>query len=89
MSIDAKCFVYFDENGGGRLELLGDERGQRRLRFDKAPEEVSALNGRHVWGGSSEIMLGNRKIATRVGYTKIEFVSRAEFIYAIGESNRR
>ncbi len=87
MSINANVTVYLDHDGGGSLALSGEERGQGRLYFRTAPEEVTALNGRHIWGGASTIMLGDREIAKRVGYTGIEFVSREDFIAAIAENN--
>lgn len=65
--------VYLTEDGAGFLELSGDERGQPKLYFDAAPHDVSALTGKRVWGGSSEIMHGERRIAQRLGYTRIEF----------------
>jgi hypothetical protein len=93
MSIDARVrAVYLHENGGGSLELEDRPRrpggvpgiaGQKRLSFDAAPEEVTALNGREVWGGSGFLMLGDVEIAKRVGYTRIEFHDRETFIRAI------
>lgn len=88
MAIDAMVYsVRFAENGGGELVLVNrppdGNRGQRVLRFDSCPEDVSALNGRKIWGGSETIMLGEKEIAKRIGYTKIEFVPREQFIEAI------
>ena len=94
MSIDAQVqSVFFHENGGGRLNIVdrpikrkGDYpgcAGQPRLYFDYAPEEVSALNGLEVWGGESELMLGDVEIAKRAGYETIVFHSREVFIRAV------
>jgi len=98
MSIDARVrAVYLRENGGGSLEL--EDRparpgttpgiaGQDRLSFDSCPEEVTALNGREVWGGSESLMLGSVEIAKRVGYTRIVFHDRETFIRAVREYGR-
>jgi len=76
MSIDATVrAVILNENGGGRLELTGPDRGQSVLTFDADSdfEEVTALNGCHIWGSSSSIMMGEVEIAKRIGYTQIKF----------------
>lgn len=80
MSIDAIVeTVYHNEDGSGSLKLKARDTksgpaGQNRLYFDKAPHDVTALNGREIWGGAGEIMVGETKIANRIGYTQIEFV---------------
>ena len=80
MSIDAIVdYVEHFEDGSGVLHLVpADSKrapaGQEALSYDNGPHDVTALNGRHIWGGSSEIMVGEKKIAKRVGYTKIQFV---------------
>ena len=66
--------VHHNEDGSGCLNLSGEERGQNRLYFDKAPEDVTCLNGRQIWGGADSILVGETKIANRIGYTQIEFV---------------
>ena len=78
MSIDAivKC-VHCYEDGSGYLELEGADRGQPTLSFDKSPEDISALNGQHIWGGASSIMHGHREIAKRQAYTQIVFTVNA------------
>ncbi len=74
MSINATVkTVYINEDGGGALSLEGDERGQPMLFFDEAPEDVTALNGRQVWGSADSLMAHETKIADRIGYTKIRF----------------
>lgn len=84
MSIDARVVsVRHNEDGSGELiltdrppktgEVYGGIAGQRSLRFDSAPHDVTALNGRDIWGGDSSLMFGDRQFARRVGYTKIEF----------------
>lgn len=91
MSIDARVdYVVCNEDGSGELRLIDSPpdgiRGQHKLKFNEAPEEVTALNGLDIWGGDGEIMLGReRKIANRVGYSSIEFVSREDFLRAVKE----
>jgi hypothetical protein len=100
MSIDARVdVVHINEDGSGELRLVDRPpsrpgqnpgiAGQRSLSYLTAPEEVTALNGLDVWGGSDELMLGDRKIADRVGYTRIVFVSWADFNAAVAEYHRK
>ncbi len=42
-------------------------------------------NGRDVWGGADSLMLGDVEIARRVGYTRIAFCDREQFLRAIRE----
>lgn len=74
MSINAIVTVHIHEDGTGRLALEGEERGQPVLYFQTAPEDVTALNGRQVWGGADMLLYRQAKIAERVGYTGIRFV---------------
>ncbi len=88
MSIDANvAFVECKEDGSGTLHLCdrvpNGLRGQSRLSFDAAPYEVTALNGLPIWGGSSQIMLGDKEIAKRLGYTRISFSERESFLEAV------
>jgi hypothetical protein len=93
VSIDARVgHVTVCEDGSGVLNLIdrpampGDTpgiSGQSALFFNFSPEEVTALNGRDIWGGSSQVMLGELKIADRVGYTSIAFVDRERFVQAL------
>jgi hypothetical protein len=88
MSIDATVnSVNFYENGGGELRLLerlpGHPPGQSVLVFGEHPEEVSALRGKDVWGGDTSLMLGDMRIADRIGYTRIRFVEREKFLAAL------
>ncbi len=91
MSIGGIVTVYLDENGGGRLDLKpakrGEPTGQSVLHFDNAPEEVTALNGRLIWGGANMVMCGDRLIGMRSGYTRIDFVDSDTFKAAIAASN--
>lgn len=97
MAIDAMVgFVETFENGSGVLHLTEPRpqaiAGQNALRFETAPHEVTALNGLPMWGGTSTLMLGEHKIADRVGYTRITFVPREEFLAAVAawyEQDRR
>ncbi len=98
MSIDARVdYVFCNENGGGKLVLLNRPArpgradgiaGQAELAFKSAPEEITALNGLDIWGGSEEIILGNTRIATRVGATEIEFCNREIFTAAVERYRR-
>ncbi len=88
MAIDAMVgFVELYEDGSGVLHLAqprpGAIEGQPRLRFYSAPCEVTALNGLPIWGSSTVIMLGLRKIADRSDYTRISFVKREDFLEAV------
>jgi hypothetical protein len=98
MAIDASVsYVELHEDGSGVLHLcdrIDDGRakglsGQPRLHFDDAPFEVTALNGLHVWGGATQLMLGDTAIATRIGYTKISFNERDVFLSAVAEYHRK
>lgn len=99
MSIDAVVkTVIVNEDGSGRLELIdrparrGDDDGivgQPTLYFERAPEGVTALNWLPVWGGSSDLMLGERRIAHREGYTRIRFVDAERFRSAVFDARSR
>lgn len=93
MAIDAHvAYVELQEDGAGTLHLcdrIPGSRGQSRLYFDTAPHEVTALNGLAIWGGAAHIMLGERQIATRDGYTHISFSEREPFLAAVAAYHRR
>lgn len=78
MSIGGIVTVHHYEDGSGKLKLTpaksGEPTGQPALCFDSAPHDVTALNGRLIWGGDSMVMHGETLIARREGYTKIRFV---------------
>lgn len=94
MSIDARVkTVIINEDGSGELRLIDRPpsrpkespgiAGQKSLKFERGPEEVTALNGLDIWGGDSSIMLGEKNIAFREEYTGIRFVEREQFIEAV------
>lgn len=94
MAIDANvAYVELKEDGSGTLHLCDrvpeGSRGQSRLHFETAPYEVTALNGLSIWGGSTQLMLGDHKIATRDGYTRISFIEREPFLAAVAEYHAR
>jgi hypothetical protein len=99
MSIDARVrAVHFNEDGSGKLNLIDRPAhpggtpgcaGQSALHYDRAPHEVTALNGLDIWGGSEEIILGDIRIAKRVGYTRIEFVDDETFKRAVTEYHKK
>lgn len=98
MAIDAQvAYVELQEDASGALHLCDrvgvgrpdGNRGQPSLYFATAPHEVTALNGLPIWGGSGQIMLGEREIAKREGYTRIAFTGREAFLAAVAEYHRR
>lgn len=98
MSIDANvAYVELHEDGSGALHLCDrvgfgrpdGNRGQPTLHFATAPYEVTALNGLPIWGGAGQIMLGEREIAKRDGYTRISFIEREPFLAAVAQYHRR
>jgi hypothetical protein len=87
MSIDARVDdVTVHASGAGELRLKdrpgrpsrGPQdsgiTGQTVLFFDRCPPDVWKLEGKDIWGGANNIMLGDVEIAEREGYTKIRFV---------------
>jgi hypothetical protein len=94
MAIDAYvAYVETKEDGSGTLHVCdripNGSRGQSRLHFDTAPYEVTALNGLPIWGGASQIMLGDIEIAKREGYTRISFSEREQFLAAVAAHHAR
>lgn len=96
MSIDASvAYVECKEDGSGTLHLVsrnGSDRniaGQPRLHFSSAPYEVTALNGLNVWGGATQLYLGDHQIARRDGYTRIVFVADEAFRDAVAAYHRK
>jgi hypothetical protein len=83
VSIDARiASVVRRQDGSGELHIVDRPAdsvsrqgiaGQSVLRFDHSDPCVLALAGRNVWGPSSCILLGERSIADRRGYTRIEW----------------
>ena len=94
MAIDANvAYVELQEDGSGTLHLCdrvpNGSRGQSRLHFNTAPYEVTALNGLPIWGGASNILLGDIEIAKRAGYTHISFSERDQFLAAVAAWHKR
>jgi hypothetical protein len=56
------------------LALRGPALPGTVLFFDNCPPDVWKLEGKDIWGGANNIMLGDVEIAEREGYTKIRFV---------------
>lgn len=85
MSIDAKVnSVIVGIHGEGYLALIDRSNGgQSRLYFELSPSTVIALNNCNIWGNSESIMLGDKEIATRIGYTRIKFVKDSLFTIAL------
>jgi hypothetical protein len=99
VSIDARVkTVRLFEDGSGELVLVDRPArpggvpgiaGQRSLAFDAAPEEVTALNGCDIWGGANSVMLGDREIARREGYTRVVFCDPESFKRAVAEYRKK
>jgi hypothetical protein len=93
MSIDALVQkVEVDEDGGGRLILVDRPArpggvpgiaGQPVLFFHKSPAGVYRLEGKLVWGGDSELLLGDRPIAVRRGVARVMFFAQDVFERAL------
>ena len=75
MSIDARINdVRYLPDGTAELILApADERrapaGQPRIVIDNPKPNMDVLVGYHIWGGAGELMIGETKIAERIGYT--------------------
>lgn len=76
------CHGATKEKPAVRLKLEPRERGgvagQSVLTILNSPTNdvlaLSALIGTEIWGNSSEILIGTRRWAKRIGYTQIELV---------------
>lgn len=100
MSIDAKISsVVLGADGSGYLVLVDRPAaasggtqgiaGQRRLTFNKSPDEVFGLNNLSIWGSADNIMLGDMEIAKRKGYTEIIFCNDDSFKMALSRYHAR
>jgi hypothetical protein len=88
MAIDARVErVDVNADGSGTLFLVDRHpdipSGQNQLRFKLAPRKVHSLQGKEIWGGSGELMLGHRKIADRAGCEWLVFVTDQDFDRAV------
>lgn len=80
MAIDARIVGIRQADGEVKLTLEGREPGispgQSTLVINNPPDdwqtELAPLIGMCVWGGSSQIMLGDRELAKRDGFIGIE-----------------
>lgn len=73
------CHGATDGKPRVRLQLEprehGGVAGQDTLTVVNPPDaDLSGLVGVEIWGGSGEIMIGEKKWANRIGYTKIELI---------------
>jgi hypothetical protein len=80
MSIDA-VVVDVKKKKNGTVDLIlepHDSRrapaGQSKLTVVNPKGDLSGMIGVHIWGGDSSIMVKDKKIADRIGYTKIRLV---------------
>ena len=80
MSIDARINdVRYLPDGTAELVLAAaDERrapaGQPSIIIENPKPGMDALVGYNIWGGAGEIMLGDKMLAKRVGYTRARLV---------------
>lgn len=76
------CHGATKEKPHVRLQLVAREKGggpgQPALTITNPPtldpEKLAGMIGTEIWGGSGDIMVGEKKWAERIGYTKIELV---------------
>ncbi len=84
MAINAIIESADEENDGTvRLSLKSageDACGQTFLYVINPPENieafVKAVEGVQIWGGSSEILIGQKKWASRIGYTSLKLLCK-------------
>ena len=82
MAIDGRIVGIRQVDGEVKLTLEGREPGtspgQSTLVIANPPEqwqdELAPLVGMCIWGGSSQIMLGDKQLASRDGYLGITLV---------------
>lgn len=90
MAIDARIVGIRQADGEVKLTLEGRQPGtspgQSTLVITNPPEqwktELAPLIGMCVWGGSSEIMLGDKQLAKRDGYVGITLVDHWQDVVA-------
>lgn len=80
MSIDA-IVVDVQTQTDGTCEFIlkaADIRrapaGQRRITIVNPKPCMEYFIGEHIWGGASELMIGQVKFADRIGYTRARLV---------------
>lgn len=56
-----------------RDKLATLNSGLHNISFDSSPPDIVNLVGKEIWGGNNMVMLGQKKIAIRDGYTKFKF----------------
>lgn len=101
MAIDARIVGIRQVGGEVKLTLegreLGASPGQSTLVIDNPPDDwksdLAPLVGMCVWGGSSQIMLGDRELAKRDGFIGIELAAGykeaiAEYLARKGNNER-
>lgn len=96
MAIDARIVGIRQVDSEVKLTLEGREPGtspgQSTLVVTNPPADwqtkFAPLVGMCVWGGSSEIMLGDKQLAKRDGYVGIELVDDWQKALASYKTNR-
>lgn len=81
MSIDATIIgVTYLSDGTAKLMLEQSDSsrcaGQNSLIVLNPPKDMSGIIGCNIWGSSDSILFGDKKIAKRIGYSRIELVSK-------------
>jgi hypothetical protein len=83
MSIDAQVRqIGWDDEGNLCLFLHQPdpyrEAGRDRITVEEpVPDNIGALLGRYVWGGSDDLMLGDSRIGVRKGFGGVELCGKA------------
>lgn len=97
MAIDARIVGIRQVDSEVKLTLEGRQRGsspgQSTLVVSNPPADWQAdlapLVGMCVWGGSSQIMLGNKELAKRDGYVGIKLVENWQEAVVSYQDNKR
>jgi len=82
MSIDARIEAVNISGSTVKLHLVPREHdgcaGQSELTIVNPPtlnkNHLSSMIGTEIWGGSGDVLVGDRKWAKRIGYTKIKLI---------------
>lgn len=80
MSIDARI-IGVQVTAGNKVMLVLEPRahhGTFRMTIENPPADpkrLEALIGECVWGGDSELLIGDTKFADRIGYTRLRLLA--------------
>lgn len=82
MSIDARVTEVIRNHDGTATMKLGDRDsrhscGQSSMTIVNPPAgDLSGIVGTEIWGGGQSLMVGDKKFANRIGYTRCELVPK-------------